>query len=94
MAEDRSLEGWMDTINKSATSFRERAKQEEDAFFNNNTPLKEFYIIREGEKVFYRVYKWDHEDFAVFYQLPNGNYSLRHKILYNKQIVRELMELN
>lgn len=86
---DRSLEGWTEAIKTSSNQTRE----EDAKFFLDNEPIKEFSIERDGELVNYRIYEWDDEDFAVFYQMPNGKYSMRHKLMYTKKIVKELMEL-
>src|SRR5690242_3446677 len=78
-----------DAIRESSTKHR----QEQENWFTNNPPIKEFQIQRETGFVQYGVWI-QNEDFLVFYKNPhNGKYNFMHKIIIEKEIVRELYPL-
>lgn len=73
----------------------EQRRKDESDWFNEHAPIKEFQIKRENSYVQYGV--WDstsNEDFLVFFKSsPESKYSFQHKIVIEKEIVRELYKL-
>lgn len=83
-----NLEDWSKVIKKSTSQEREGI----DKWFENNKPITEFAIFREGEYVNYGV--WDEEeDLIVMFKNPNGKYNFHARMRFDKELLKALGKL-
>lgn len=80
-----SLKDFHDAIQKVSLDSRNN----EEKWFVENPPIKEFTITRDEEEVIYGV--WDSgENWMVMFKLPNGKYNFKYKIILEKELVKSL----
>lgn len=73
-----------------------KQNEEEEEYFKQNPPIREFQIQREDdfEPTTYGVWKTDNEEvIAIRYKMPNGKYSKRNTMFYDLPTVKILAEV-
>jgi hypothetical protein len=81
-------EDWSGVIRNFANKERERINR----WFENNKPIMEFAIFREGEYINYGI--WDgEEDLIVMFKNPNGRYNFHARMRFDKELLKALGKL-